>query len=108
MARANAADDFARARFSVKPSAWYASASAPLLNYEPLIRHAVLAMAGLFLTSLAAVSFALASRSYDVAVAAALTEIELIASLAASDLEHEPQSGGDLQTLTEHLPHAAL
>jgi two-component system cell cycle sensor histidine kinase PleC len=107
MARANAADDFARARFSVKPSAWYASASAPLLNYEPLIRHAVLAMAGLFLTSLAAVSFALASRSYDVAVAAALTEIELITSLAASDLEHDAWSG-DLQPLTKHLPRDAL
>ena len=85
MARANAADNFARARFSVRSAFPAASALAPLLNCEPIIRHAVLGMAALFLTALAAVSFSIASRSHDVAVGAALAEIELIASLAASE-----------------------
>jgi two-component system cell cycle sensor histidine kinase PleC len=107
MARANAADDFARARFSVKSLFPHAFASYPLLNLEPIVRHAVLGMAGLFLTSLAAVSFTAASRSYELAVGAALTEIELIASLAASELDHA-SSGGDLQMLIKHLPRDAL
>ncbi|MEA2758178.1 MAG: two-component system, cell cycle sensor histidine kinase PleC [Methylobacteriaceae bacterium] len=107
MARANAADNFARARFSVRAAFPTASGPAPLLNCEPIIRHAVLGMAGLFLTALAAVSFNIASRSYDVAVGAALAEIELIASLAASEIEHASWSG-DLQGLTKHLPDHAL
>jgi two-component system cell cycle sensor histidine kinase PleC len=107
MARANAADDSARARFSVKSLFPYASVTSPLLNCEPFIRHAVLAMAGLFLTSLAAVSFATASRGYDAAVGGALAEIELIASLAASDLDRVPWNG-DLQTFAKHLPRDAL
>ncbi|MBV8850433.1 MAG: PAS domain-containing protein [Methylobacteriaceae bacterium] len=107
MARANAADDFVRARFSVRSAFPSASALSPLLNCEPVIRHAVLGMAGLFLISLAAVSFSTASRSYDVAVDASLAEIELVASLAASELERAPWSG-DLRALTTHLPQHAL
>jgi two-component system cell cycle sensor histidine kinase PleC len=107
MARANAADDFARARVSVKPSIVHASASTSLLNCEPFVRHAVLGMAALFLTALAAVSFSIASRSYDVAVGAALAEVELIASLAASELDHASWSG-DLRALTKRLPDSAL
>ncbi len=45
-------------------------------------------MAGLFVALLAAASFTAASRSYDLTIAAALSELELIASLAASDLAH--------------------
>jgi two-component system cell cycle sensor histidine kinase PleC len=107
MARANAADDFARARFSVRSLLAHRSASTPLLNCEPVIRHAILAMAALFLTSLGAVSFAIASRGYDIALGAASGEIELIASLAASQLDHAGWSG-DLQALTKRLPHGAL
>jgi two-component system cell cycle sensor histidine kinase PleC len=107
MARANVADDSARARFSVRFSFPYASASTPLLNCEPVIRHAVLGMAGLFLAALAAVSFSIASRNYDVAVGAALSEIDLIASLAASELDRTPWSG-DLQVLARRLPDKAL
>jgi two-component system, cell cycle sensor histidine kinase PleC len=107
MARANAADDFARARFSVRSAFPSASALPPLQNCEPAIRHAVLGMAGLFLTAFAAVSFSIASRSYDVSVGAALAEIEVIASLAASELDHAPRSG-ELQALTKILPESAL
>jgi two-component system cell cycle sensor histidine kinase PleC len=64
-------------------------------------------MAALFLTSLGAVSFAIASRGYDVALGAALGEIELVAALAASELDHAAWSG-DLQALTKRLPHGAL
>ena len=105
MARANAADDFARARFSVRSAFPSASALPPLQNCEPAIRHAVLGMAGLFLTAFAAVSFSIASRSYDVSVGAALAEIEVIASLAASELDHAPRSG-ELQALTKILRRA--
>jgi two-component system, cell cycle sensor histidine kinase PleC len=107
MARANVADDSARARFAVRLSFPYASASTPLLNCEPIIRHAVLGMAGLFLAALCAVSFSIASRNYDVAVGAALSEIDLIASLAASELDRAPWSG-DLKVLTRGLPDRAL
>jgi two-component system cell cycle sensor histidine kinase PleC len=107
MARANAAEDFARARFSVRSAFPSASALPPLQNCEPAIRHAVLGMAGMFLTAFAAVSFSIASRSYDVSVGAALAEIEVIASLAASELDHAPRSG-ELQALTKILPESAL
>ena len=107
MARANAADDFARARFSVRSAFSSASTLSPLLNCEPVIRHAVLGMAALFLAALAAVSFSIGSRSYDVTVGTALAEIELIASLVASELDHAAWSG-DLQALTKHLPDSAL
>ncbi|MEA2841688.1 MAG: two-component system, cell cycle sensor histidine kinase PleC [Methylobacteriaceae bacterium] len=107
MARANATDDSARARFSVRSLLPYPSAPTSLLNWEPFIRHAVLAMTALFLTSLAAVNVTIASRSYDVALAAARSEIELIASLAALHLEHASW-GGDLQTLAKALPDDAF
>src|SRR6476659_206276 len=107
MARANAADNFARARFSARSSFRNATASTLLLHCEPIVRHAVLGMSGLFLAALGALSVTLASRNYDVAVGSAIAEIELIASLAASELDHATWKG-DLRTLTGHLPEGAL
>ncbi|GAC1332708.1 MAG: PAS domain-containing sensor histidine kinase [Beijerinckiaceae bacterium] len=64
-------------------------------------------MVALFLAALAAVNFALSSRSRDVAIGTALTEIELVASLLASELDRRPW-GGDFASLAKHLPSGAL
>jgi two-component system, cell cycle sensor histidine kinase PleC len=107
MARGNAADAFARARFSLRQAFAHPVAAKTLPDREHLARRLLLAMAGLFVTVLAALNLSIASRGYDAALDATLAEIEVIGSLLASEINHVAWRG-DLQDLTQRLPRGIL
>ena len=112
MARANAANEFARAGSLQGLARALAEPSDPrLADYEWLLRRLVPVMVAFFLAILFVGAFFQATQSRDRALSDAVDDIELVSTVVAAQLNEavaHRESGQPLETLAGSLPSRAL